>query len=216
MSHQPLHGRMFHIYVSSRVPLFSTKPSSIYGAVFRLQSSASVALFSMVSSLSLMVVEIFDLDVGSLVGSIQDCQGILQIMGIGYALAIPATSLLFLLRIAAVFSGNRIVISFFTFAWLGVLACAISLPFSLIGSHIGPTRNCIISNVKAFSSAGMIASTIFDSFVFFAISWRLVRTPDIQNNSGLQEKARTFCSGGTFPSSSLSMSLLRSGQVYYL
>lgn len=186
----------------------------MYGAVFRLQSSALVALFSMVSSFSLMVVEISDLVVGSLVGSIQDCQGILQIMGIGYALAIPATSLLFLLRVAAVFSGNRIVISFFTFAWL--LACAISLPFSLIGSHMGPTHNCIISNVKAFSSAGMIASTIFDSFVFFAISWRLVRTPDIKSNSGLQEKARTFCSGGTFPSSSLSMSLLRSGQVYYL
>lgn len=37
----------------------------MYGAVFRLQSSALVALFSMVSSFSLTVVEISDLVVGS-------------------------------------------------------------------------------------------------------------------------------------------------------
>lgn len=53
------------IYVSSRAPLFNNEPSSMYGAVFRLQSSALVVLFSMVSSFSLMVVEISDLVVGS-------------------------------------------------------------------------------------------------------------------------------------------------------
>ena len=131
---------------------------------------------------------------------------------IGYSLAIPASSFLFLLRVRAVFGSERLVQFMFSFLWLGVLGSALTLPFALHGAHIGPTEYCLDANVKAFGSAGMVASTIYDTLVFLAISWKL--STDSMTGSTFGNKVKLFFGGRALPT--LSRGLLQSGQVYYL
>ena len=107
---------------------------------------------------------------------------------------------------------DKCVVAVFSILWLGTLACAIALPFAINGAHIGPTDYCLDANVKAFGSAGMVASTIYDTLVFLAISWKL--STDSMTGSTFGNKVKLFFGGRALPT--LSRGLLQSGQVYYL
>jgi len=146
------------------------------------------------------------------IAPVHSCETFTIVIVTGYSIAIPASSFLFLLRVRAVFKFNPAIQWLFSFLWLGVLGSALTLPFALHGAHIGPTSYCIDSGVRSFGSAGMIASTIFDSLVFLAISWKL--TSDWMQGLTVREKAGIFFGGKALPA--FSRGLLQSGQIYYL
>ena len=100
----------------------------------------------------------------------------------------------------------------FSSLWLGVLGSALTLPFALHGAHIGPTKFCIDGNVKSYGSSGMVASTVFDTVVFLAISWKL--SIDQMSGTIFRDKVKHFFGGRALPT--LSKGLLQSGQLYYL
>ncbi|KAL5530968.1 hypothetical protein ACEPAG_3844 [Sanghuangporus baumii] len=201
-----------YIYVASlgafTWDLFSNVPAD-YQLLFEHRITlATVAYFvSRVVSLAYIVTStVFQ------IGSVENCQALLVSLGVCFAVAVPATSLLFLFRIRAVFNDQKIVVWTFVFLWISVLAGCITVPFAINGKHIGPTSNCINSDVKPFSSVGIIISAVNDTLVLLAISLRLVYNASGTNRSSVRLKS--IWHGSTLPQ--ISKSILQSGQQYYL
>lgn len=96
----------------------------------------------------------------------------------------------------------------FVIMWLATFL-AIGAPFS---EQIRLTDNrCSIGAVKPMVAAGFIAVTVFDTLVFCAISFRILRI-------GWRAREKTWV-GFTINSqglSSVTKELLLSGQLYYL
>lgn len=146
------------------------------------------------------------------VGSIKNCQALVDVLATFYMATFPTTSLLFLLRVRAIYAGHKWITAFFVICWLALTGLAIPLPFSLFGSRIGMTSHCIDTGGNIISPAPIIASAVFDSFVFLFISWRLLNNS--MTGDSLSEKMKAFWSKDGLPA--LSRALLYSGQVYYL
>ncbi|KAI0795904.1 hypothetical protein C8Q75DRAFT_711227 [Abortiporus biennis] len=144
------------------------------------------------------------------VGQVGDCHALAKAIGWCGALAMPLNSLLFFFRVRAVFNSNRIIVFLFGLLWLATLGC-ISAPFAVDGIHIGTTKNCVNSNVKSYSSAGIIIVGVHDTLVFFAITTRLTMYSLADNWA---ERIKAFFSGKGM--GHMSKTLLMTGQLYYL
>ncbi|KAG7085549.1 hypothetical protein E1B28_003106 [Marasmius oreades] len=146
------------------------------------------------------------------IGAVGDCQKLQVAIGSCFAVAGPMTSLLFFLRVKAIFNHSLFISVFFGIIWLATLAGSITVPFAITGSHIGPTDHCINTGVKAFSSTGVISSTVNDTLVFVFISYRLLA--DIETDMTLRERFALFIQGKGLPA--LTRAVLQSGQQYYM
>lgn len=100
----------------------------------------------------------------------------------------------------------------FGILWLAVSVGSISVPLAVTGSHIGPTQYCFNAEVKSFSSVAVILSTVNDSLVFLAISFKLMAGSD---KKPFLERTKALIQGGN-GLTSISKSLFKGGQVYYL
>jgi len=128
----------------------------------------------------------------------------------------PATSLLFLFRVKAVYNHSRVVTVFFSLLWLCIAGLTLStlLTIGISADHIPYTRRCIynIPNVTE-ATIPTIVTAAFDTLVFLAISYRMVAIA-MQPGSAWSARAKLFFTGdGLY---CISKSLLQSGQVYYL
>lgn len=146
------------------------------------------------------------------VGVVGNCQSLQVAIGSCFAVAVPATSMLFFLRVRAVFNHNKYIVALFTVLWLATVGGSITVPFAISGGHIGPTDHCINTAVKPFSSAGVIISTVNDTLVFIFISWRLLESAPLEG--ALTHRAKLFLRGAHLPA--FSRTLLQGGQEYYL
>lgn len=102
------------------------------------------------------------------------------------------------------------VIAFFGLLWLATFS-AITAPFGVDGTHIGTTQFCINSDVKSFSSAGLIVGAAHDTLVFLAITVRLLMYSLADTWTA---RFRAFFSGRGM--GNISKALLHTGQQYYL
>jgi hypothetical protein len=145
----------------------------------------------------------------------------------------PATSLLFLIRVKAVYNNSRIVTIFFSFLWLCIVGltlstlltvgisvgeyflffCTMRLSDSCSADHIPYTQRCVDDVPNAtYATVTIIVTAAFDTLVFLAISYHMVAI-SIEGNTW-SARARLFFTGdGLYH---LSKSLLQSGQAYYL
>lgn len=133
-----------------------------------------------------------------------------RVVGAFLAIALSSNCLLFFFRIRAIFDRDRLIVSFFFFLWLSVIGGSLASEFSISVIDIGPTKHCLPDVVKTYSAAGVILLMIYDGFVYFAISWRLLQHAYI---SGGLKKARSFVSGEGFPD--FSKALFQSGQQFF-
>ncbi|KAF8180725.1 hypothetical protein K438DRAFT_1938159 [Mycena galopus ATCC 62051] len=140
-----------------------------------------------------------------------ECRTFHLALGFLYPIAIPSTSLLFFFRVRAVYGHTRRVTIIFGLMWIAVLGTCIVVPIATGGVNIGPTRYCILGELGMFAAA--IGVGLFDTAVFLAISYELVRNTHVEHPS-LKQKPHTFVIGAYLPS--FSKSLLVDGQVYYL
>ena len=145
-----------------------------------------------------------------IVAPLNDCQIVIRAVGWFGAFAVPLNASLFLLRIWGVFYDIRSVCVLFTVLWLSTFG-SFTAPFTFVGRHIGPTRECIIRSVEKSTSAGFVAIVIYDTMVFIAISLRLL----LDNPAdGWIARLKLFFSGEKM--GYLSRALLQTGQMYYL
>ncbi|KIJ26206.1 hypothetical protein M422DRAFT_132654, partial [Sphaerobolus stellatus SS14] len=146
------------------------------------------------------------------VGAVGNCQHLLIAIGCCFAIAVTSNSLLFFFRLRAVFNADPYTIAFFSFMVLATFGGGITVPFGISGTHIGTTNRCLQNGVRAFSSAGIVISTVNDTLVFIAITWRLLQTTTYEDT--LRARVKSFFKREGLPA--FARALLESGQEYYL
>ncbi|KAK0237770.1 hypothetical protein EDD85DRAFT_831771 [Armillaria nabsnona] len=132
--------------------------------------------------------------------------------GICVVLSQTFTSLLFFLRVTAIWHNNQYVFFFFTFLWFGVIAGTITVPVGIRGAHIGTTQQCINVRIPEYDQVAAIFPLIFDSCTFIAITYRILLYTSI-NEETARGRLRAFFGRGV---PIVSRNLLLGGQQYYL
>ena len=125
------------------------------------------------------------------------------------SLVIISNSSLFYLRALAVFTGSKAGIVFITLLWLTTFT-ALSIPLGVGASLETSQRRCIVTTVLPYTSTGIVASLIFDTGVFLAISYQVLQTNFIDMHTN--KLASRACGGGM---GAVSRALLQSGEIYY-
>ncbi|TFK38667.1 hypothetical protein BDQ12DRAFT_630449 [Crucibulum laeve] len=146
------------------------------------------------------------------VGHVDNCQALEIALGICYILSTSTTSLLFLMRIQAIYHRNQAVRIMFIFLWVAVTAAAVVVPVGISGAHIGPTQQCINTRVEQYTAATAIVQMINDTAIFLAISYKILNVS--LGDESLKTRAKMFFGNGSLPV--VSRLLLQSGQQYYL
>jgi hypothetical protein len=140
------------------------------------------------------------------------CNIMIYVIAVGLLFVASSTSALFFFRVKAVYDNNRIVTIFFGSLWFVLFGLCFMLPLAAKATHIGRTQICIVVQVERYGSIPVIAHFVFDTFVFLAISVRIVSFSIVGDTFGAQ--MRSFFRGDGLPN--LSRSLLYGGQLYYL
>ncbi|KZP11651.1 hypothetical protein FIBSPDRAFT_1050579 [Athelia psychrophila] len=142
-----------------------------------------------------------------------DCDAFVKIFGVCAALSIASTSFLFLLRVRTVYlRSTRITVVFGTL-WLVSVAFTTGLITKLHAKHLSLNGYPGCSTTKATPIAWLLAPILLnDTSVFLAITYRL--TADAATKSTWRSQLLSIVKGkGLY---SLSRSLMRTGQLYYL
>lgn len=145
------------------------------------------------------------------VASVDNCQVLSRVIGWLTAAALPLNSLLFFFRVKAVFNQSRIIVGFFAFMWLAVLAGALSQPFGIDATHIGTTHKCITTVIKSYCSSGIVIATVNDTLSFIAISVQLLMFSLADTWTA---RFKVFFSGRGM--NHMTKLLMQTGQQYYL
>lgn len=111
------------------------------------------------------------------------------------------------------FNGNKFVVAFFIFTWLSVVAGCLTTTQGGTGVPIGVTRYCLAAGLASYTSSAVIIPVVNDTFVFLAISWKLMRNAYVDECS-IKGKVRTIVLGDYMPA--FSKGMLKDGQSYYL
>lgn len=132
------------------------------------------------------------------------------------AVSIATTSLLFIIRVRAIYEENNYVTAFFALSWLAVLGCFI---FTLQGLEAYPESNasgtftyCLTGSISPYIALDFVMPLVHDTLVFLAISWRL--TTNSIYNTNIKHGVRAMVFGDYMPA--FSRALLQDGQIYYL
>ncbi|TFK38669.1 hypothetical protein BDQ12DRAFT_650965 [Crucibulum laeve] len=146
------------------------------------------------------------------VGHVEHCQALQYALGVCNILSTGTSSMLFLMRIQAVFHGSKTVRMIFFILWLSVTGAAISVPIGISGAHIGPTKSCINTRIAEYTEVTAIFGMLNDTAVFLAISYRILSYSLVEES--LRARVKTFFGRGRLPI--VSRLLLQGGQQYYL
>jgi hypothetical protein len=143
--------------------------------------------------------------------TIKTCKVLVRLLGTANTLIMPATSGLFFVRLTAVYSGGTYVITFFGSCWLVILGFFLfdSARVLLRLPHVTQSSQCL--TVEHKDAWGYIATAVYDTLMYLAISWRLASFATL---GSWKDRLRSFVTGDGL--GWLSKILLRSGQVYYL
>lgn len=143
-----------------------------------------------------------------------DCLPITRFQAAVNIIAVPAISLLFLLRVNAIYLHNKIIVAIFIACWLGLFGSFLLDSLTMLAEFLHPAKSkpCNLAG-RSTDAWAYVANATFDTLVYLAISWRLVSTSMI-SHCGWRDRLRSFVKGDGLLG--LSRALLRSGQYYYL
>ncbi|CAL1700652.1 unnamed protein product [Somion occarium] len=145
-----------------------------------------------------------------LVASPDDCDLKSRAVNWFAAIALPCNSLLFFLRVRAVFRESRLIVGVFALLWLSTFT-TITIPLSSHGIMLETIRVCSNSTLQSYDSIGFVAVAVFDTLVLIAISVRVLSGSMAISWS---ERCRSLLSGKGL--GTVSRILLQTGQLYYL
>ncbi|KAJ7441652.1 hypothetical protein B0H11DRAFT_2095864 [Mycena galericulata] len=140
------------------------------------------------------------------------CGLVYRVVDSFYPVAIASNSALFFFRIRAIWGKTRLVTGLFGILWLGVAGMSTTIAFGGDAVAIGPTQYCLVSKLAPYVGASAIMVTVYDTAVFFAISYRLLTNTYVVHSP--RELMKALFSGAYLPS--FSRSLLVDGQLYYM
>ncbi|THU77603.1 hypothetical protein K435DRAFT_701988 [Dendrothele bispora CBS 962.96] len=152
---------------------------------------------------------------------ISNCKHMEFILPLTVAVSTNSISLLFLLRVRAVFHERRKAQIFFITFWL-ISAATSALFFKIgdIGQSIINPQKCAYRNLHpTFSLVAIGFFLVFDTIVYLAISFHLFRNFQFERNmenilgAGSHRQTSSFFTGKCLPA--FSRSFLRDGQLYY-
>jgi hypothetical protein len=124
----------------------------------------------------------------------------------------PSTSIMFLLRVRAVYANRTTVTVFFGLLCLAIFATLFLAPFYLVTVYLGPELGCGISQVKYRAVIPILLRSAFDTLVFFAISFRIASYSVVGDT--FSGRMRCLLRGEGLPK--LSRCIVQGGQSYYL
>ncbi|KAJ3483450.1 hypothetical protein NLI96_g6301 [Meripilus lineatus] len=150
------------------------------------------------------------------------CSTIHILMGVSFVLTLGTTSLLLYIRVCAILEHSTLSIIFFGFLWLSIVMTTLVCPFTSEVTYIGPTKYCRFTFDLAygFPTWPIVITTVFDTLVLLAISWKLVRDIGIffpvrgENDSSIWRSMKMLVTSEGLPL--FSQSLLRGDKKYYL
>ncbi|KAF8214793.1 hypothetical protein K438DRAFT_1660350 [Mycena galopus ATCC 62051] len=142
---------------------------------------------------------------------IGNCQAALVVFNSFYPVSSGATSLLFFLRVRAIYDRQLLVTCIFGFLWLCVVGSAILIPFGTRAINVGTL--CIVDSLSTYSPIAGIVLTVYDTSVFLAISYRLLLNIHTANSTG--ERVQVLFGRGA-SLEAFSNVLFRGGQTYYI
>ncbi|KAF9457887.1 hypothetical protein BDZ94DRAFT_161019 [Collybia nuda] len=133
-----------------------------------------------------------------------------------YHVTASSTALLLFLHMRAIFDRNKYLTAGFFGLWVVVLGGSLTSILSISGVQIGNTHHCAYTNFKSYrSSVTNITLAVFDTCVFFAVTWRLSNIQlSVLNNGGSPSKMRLDIFGKYLPA--FTRALLHDGQEYYM
>ncbi|KZT69586.1 hypothetical protein DAEQUDRAFT_669479 [Daedalea quercina L-15889] len=140
------------------------------------------------------------------------CFAVQKFLDCTAATAVSASSVLFFLRIRAVFSANNTVVFFYLLVLLSVIAGTFTLPFAVTSEEIGPTRYCQDTDFEPYASVAFITPLIHDTLVFFGMSYRLLCNSLCSGT--WHTRFQAFYKGQYLPR--ISAILLKENQKYYV
>ncbi|TFK38714.1 hypothetical protein BDQ12DRAFT_665960 [Crucibulum laeve] len=149
------------------------------------------------------------------IGNVEDCEALSAAVGAVNVLSVSMTSMLFLLRVRAVYHDSKPAIRlFFVFLWVVVSIVPILIPLEMQGAPIGATRRCTIAISKnaRYIEFSIILQLAYDTIIFFAISYRILTFP--LAHGSFNSRAKYFFGSKSLPV--VLRLLLQSGQHYYL
>lgn len=123
-------------------------------------------------------------------------------------LTLPTASLLFYIRLSAIYLHDKRAMVFFGLLWSAVMGYFI---YDTVQSHEQFAQIHSISPGKNHAWI-YITNAIFDTLVYLAISWKLAAFST--SNDGYKQRLLSFTTGDGLLG--LTKALLRGGQLYYL
>ena len=146
--------------------------------------------------------------------SVKDCQVVTVSSAWFAAFAIALNGLLFFFRIRAVFNDTKSAVRFFAFLWIALLGCSLPGPFGVKAVYLGEVESCVDIFIAKFVSLGPIASWIYDTLVFIAISIRIMSFSFPTKKITWRERLKCFWMGPE--RGFITRTVLQTGQLYYL
>jgi hypothetical protein len=126
-----------------------------------------------------------------------------------YGLSIGFTTLLFFLRIRALFMQDKLVVAFFFILWMAVMGTNLSIINAIGTANIGPTQFCLNASLKQYVFLAGVVSLVNDTLAYLAITFRLSSL-----SYGEASKTRTMLFGDSLPK--LSKAFFKDSQLYFL
>ncbi|KIM88286.1 hypothetical protein PILCRDRAFT_771075 [Piloderma croceum F 1598] len=145
------------------------------------------------------------------IAPVDDCNALKYVEGMFLEIGVAATSLLFFIRVRAVYNHSRIITASFGLLWLVVVSLHILILLGVKRDRIPYTRRCIEGPAPKYTTVPIILTAVNDTLVFFAISYRMVSLAIA--SSTWSSRAKSFFMGDGLLN--LSKALLQGGQVYY-
>ncbi|KAH7929193.1 hypothetical protein BV22DRAFT_1125959 [Leucogyrophana mollusca] len=146
------------------------------------------------------------------IGHVPNCQALLFGVGACAVLSQSLTALLFLLRVVVIWRGNKRILALFSVLWMCAVGGMIAIPVGIRGAHIGPTQQCINTDVAPCTKAAASVGLVNDSAIFVAISYRILTRCVVEDT--FKGRVRAFFGGASIPQ--FSRALLQGGLHYYL
>ena len=143
---------------------------------------------------------------------IGDCDYIRRVSFL-YPVALPFTVLLLVFRVVTLHKNSKYAIAFFGLSWLALLGTSIAVSMGVVGMQIGKTPYCVETKSQThWQLLGVVGPVVHDTLIFLATTWVVIKNSYIETN--VENSFRIVVLGKCLPS--LSKSLLRDGQLYFL
>ena len=139
------------------------------------------------------------------------CIKFARVIGAANLLIMPAVSGIFFVRLTAIYSYDKYIVTFFGSCWLVILGIFVFDTTTVLSRFIARDKSIQCFAVKRNDAWGYIATASYDTLMYIAISWQLA---SFGKSNHWKYRMKSFFTGGGL--SRLSKVLLRSGQLYYL